>query len=43
MEGPSVFYLGRYCDTEADDMDRFIAAWAQFYNLIAAKMLVYGQ
>jgi len=33
----------RELDTTADDMESVIAAWGQFYDLIAAKMLVYGK
>lgn len=33
----------RELDTEAEDLEQVIAAWGHFYDLIAAKMLVYGQ
>jgi hemoglobin-like flavoprotein len=33
----------RELDTDAEDMDSVITAWGHFYDLIAAKMLVFGQ
>jgi hemoglobin-like flavoprotein len=33
----------RELDTDTDDIDQVISAWGHFYDLIAAKMLVYGQ
>lgn len=33
----------RELDTEADDIDEVILSWGHFYDLIAGKMLVYGQ
>jgi nitric oxide dioxygenase len=33
----------RELDTDTDNIDEVIAAWGHFYDLIAAKMLVFGQ
>jgi hemoglobin-like flavoprotein len=33
----------RELDTDADDVDEVVSAWDHFYDLIAAKMLIYGQ
>jgi len=33
----------RELDSEADDIDEVISSWGHFYDLIADKMLAYGQ
>lgn len=33
----------RELDLDSDDLDQVVSAWGQFYDLIAAKMLVFGQ
>lgn len=33
----------RQLDTDTEDPDALITAWGHFYDLIAGKMLVYGQ